>query len=218
MHDRRVLGVAFAVFIAVALAVVIWSSRPVHCPLVLNIVSGEPAGIDDDTGQEMWLATLSLSNSDAGPPSPQHSVYFKNGGKGIEVKVGTHWIEVDAVLDLALAPGQKHEILLLVPAGTEACRIRLKYTGSRLVNGRLLWIAERLPQFVRFRMSYKFWRWVGLTRYGPNSHWRDVILELPLPSTSGRPGSISDERMIRLDKRILVEDSSRAHALWSRAG
>ena len=116
MHDRRVLGIAFAFIIAGALAVMIWPSRRGRCPLVLNIVSVEPAGIIDDAREEMWLVTLRLSNSDARPSSPQNRLYFKSRG------TANRWIGVEGALDCALAPGEWCDRLLLLPARTDACR------------------------------------------------------------------------------------------------
>jgi hypothetical protein len=186
MHDRRVLGIAFAFIIAGALAVMIWPSRRGRCPLVLNIVSVEPAGIIDDAREEMWLVTLRLSNSDARPSSPQNRLYFKSSG------TANRWIGVEGALDCALAPGERCDRLLLLPARTDAYRVCLKYASASLsFKAQLERLVERLPIWIRSRLSYKFWRWVGFGNYGPSGHWREISVELPFPPKSPRPVGIS---------------------------
>jgi len=162
---------------------------------VLNLVSMEPAAMFDDIG-EMWLVTLSISNPD-NPPRYENNLFVKDTGRAIEAPVRDRWIQVQEERSLAchLPAGQKHgthETLLLMPAGTRCCRVSLQYTGSSAsFKGRLLWLAERLPQFIRFRLSYKVWRWLGFNRYEPRSDWRQIIVELPLRPAPFRPGGAS---------------------------
>jgi len=57
MRVRRFLAAAVAVTVTGALAVLLWPSRPGRCPLELNLVGLEPAGIFDNADAEMWLVT-----------------------------------------------------------------------------------------------------------------------------------------------------------------
>jgi len=189
-----------AVMLVGLLVVLIWPAHTEPRPPVLNLVSMEPAGMFDDIG-EMWLVTLSISNPD-NAPRYENDLFVKDTGRAIEAQVGNRWIRVEGERTLAchLPAGQKHEThetLLLMPAGTHSCRVSLQYTGSSLsfrgrpVKGRLLWLAERLPQFIRFRLSYKVWRWLGFNQYEPRSDWRQIIVELPLRPAPFRPGGNS---------------------------
>ena len=187
---RRVLASGVALILVGLLVVLIWPAHTEQRPPVLNLVSMEPAGMFDDIG-EMWLVTLSISNPD-NAPRPENTLFVTDTGRAIEAQVGNRWIRVDGTLACHLPVAQKHETLLLMPAGTHSCRVSLQYTGSSAsFRGRLLWLAERLPQFIRFRLSYKVWRWLGFNRYEPRSDWRQIIVELPLRPAPFRPGGAS---------------------------
>src|SRR5439155_11890740 len=186
---RRVVASGVAVMLVGLLVVLIWPGHTERRPPVLNLVSMEPAGMFDDIG-EMWMVTLSISNPD-NPPRYENELHVKDTGRPIEAQVGNRWIGVEGERMLAchLPAGQKHgthETLLLMPADTHSCRVSLQYTGSsasfrgRPVKGRLLWLAERLPQLIRFRLPYKVWRSLGFNRYAPRSDWRQIIVVLPL--------------------------------------
>ncbi len=184
MRAPRVFAGVIGVTIAVVLGLIILYPRTPPNPPVLSLVSLEPAGVFDDSGVEMSLLRLSISNSDNRPFNPANSIYVKDGGRCIEVKVANHWIAAEGTVGAlgfcALAPLQKHEIMFILPA-SGSCRVWFKYTGATLsTKHRLAWVAERLPECIRFRMSYKFWRWVGFTRYMPSSNWREINVELPL--------------------------------------
>src|SRR5260370_21710170 len=175
---RRVLASGVALILVGVLVVLIWPARPEQRPPVLNLVSMEPAGMFDDIG-EMWLVTLSISNSD-NAPRPENTLFVKDTGRAIEAQVGNRWIRVDGTLACHLPVAQKHETLLLMPAGTHSCRVSLQYTGSSAsFKGRLLWLAEPLPQFSRFPLSYKVWRWLAFNHYGPRSDLPHIITKLP---------------------------------------
>jgi len=141
----------------------------------------EPAEIYDDTGAELWFATLSLSNSDTRPRRPENGLYVKNGSRPIELKVANRWTEVEGGFACKLDPQDKCSRGFLLPPGAESCRLRLDYARAVFIKGRKAWFAERLSGWIRFRMSYKFWRWAGFSQYGPSSNWREITLELPLP-------------------------------------
>ena len=183
---RKAIPCAVGGLTAVLVVVLIWSLPTVRRPPVVSLVGMEPAGIFDDAGVEMWLVTLSLSNSYPPTSGYQNYLYVKNNARGIEARVGNRLIAVKGMLDCGLGPGQRVERMLLMPERVDACRIFLKCVGPPFVGGRLAWVAGRLPQFVRSRLPFRFWRWVDSISYGPGSDWRENSIELPLPSESPR--------------------------------
>jgi hypothetical protein len=79
-----------------------------------------------------------------------------------------------------LSPGMERQRLLLLPASSRSCRISLEYVGDVLsYKMRLAHLVQRMPQFVRSRVTYKFWRWAGFDRAYPGSNWREITVELP---------------------------------------
>ena len=191
MRMRRAITCIIGVAVAGTVLVLMRSAPAVLSPPMVKVVRLEPAGIFDDAGVEMWLATLTLSNSDSRPSSWENGLYVKNGGTGIEAKVANQWIKVKGMLDCALTPGERAERLILMPAGVDGCRVSLKQVGSRVVGGRVARVAWHLPQFIRFRLPTRFWLWVGYVQYGPGSDWQEISLELPLPPKSPRDVSIA---------------------------
>jgi hypothetical protein len=172
------LVVLAAAWLLITLA---WSGPIMHFAPVLGVAGIEPSGIFDDSGSEMWLVTFSISNSANLPPTAQNYLYLDDGKNRIEARVANRWTEVMGSWDFhALPPGHEYEKMFLVPKDTDLCRVSLKYTGAKLIKGRIAWLAEHLPQPIRYRMSYKFWRWVGFSDYGPCSSWREMTLELTI--------------------------------------
>ena len=192
MRVRKVLAGAAVVAVVGIVASLLWSAVPIRCPPGLTIVSTEPAGIMDDMDREMWYVTLNLTNSENLVPSRANELYVRGGAGCIEARVAGHWSRVDGMLSTcALMPGSSCESSFLVPGGTDSCRVCLQFTGAHLIKGRLAWLAEHLPTTIRFRLSYKVWRWVGFTHYGPNSDWRETTIEVPVRRPSPRQGGSS---------------------------
>jgi len=188
IRARKVVIAIIAVAIAALLLPLILPTRLRAPPPTLTLVKMEPIHIIDDSGMEMWVVTLIITDSDIRPPKPENSEYVANSGSRIEAKVAGRWIEVPGSLECSLGPGIISERMLLLPARTDACRVCLKYTDAALYNGRIEWLAEHLPSFIRVRFSYKFWRWAGFQQYGPSSNWREIHLDLPLPPRSAASG------------------------------
>lgn len=204
MRARKLVVGAVVLALAGLLIMLIRPAPAVRRPPVLRVVSIEPAGVWDDRDVEMWLVTLSISNSENVVGFPENGLNVRESGKPIEVEVVDRWITLERESRLTvgchLSASEEKRLFLLAPAGTVSCRIALQYAGSRLsmqgrqVKGRLLWLAERLSLFVRSRLSYKVWRWLGFNSYGPGSDWRQVTVELPLPRPSAPPYGLSTAR------------------------
>ena len=183
MTTHRVIAVVVG-FTMAGLLAIICLARTGRRPPVLNVVQVEPAGVFDASGSEMCLMTLSLSNSASGP-YPEDSLLFVKDGR-IDAKVANRWVPTEAALTTLAAcrlpAGQQYEWMLVLPAATDVCRIRYKYTGAHLTKGRLSWVAEHLPLVIRFRIPHAFWRWVGFPGHRPSSLWREESVELPVHS------------------------------------
>jgi len=212
MRARKLLGGTVAVSVLAVAVALIRTPHTVPHPPVVNLVSVEPFEIVDDTGAEMFLATLSISNPD-NPAGPENCIYVRGEGKGIEAKVANRWIGVNANLDCRLDPGGgKHEIVFAVPAATDSCRLSFRYTGSRPsfarrpLKARLEWFAERLPKSIRFRLSYEVWRWLGFgPDYRPSSDWRGISVEVPFRRPSVRPTAAPVQVHERTDRTSALD-------------
>jgi len=184
MRNRNVLIVGIVTAGVGLLVAVVVFANPLRRPPVFHVVGLEPAGVVDDSGVELALLTLSISNAEAFPNQP---LFVRNAGVPLQVRIAGHWGEVrwpqsEAKLaNLTLSPLKAKSATLLVPAGAEACRISFKYAGAVTTSKWCLArLAERLPSFVRFRIPW-FWNWVGFEHYRPSSNWRNCTLEAPLP-------------------------------------
>ena len=191
MRTRRFICATAAAIIAGWL---IRSALPTHTPPpapTLCLVSIEEAGMIDKSGTELSTVIFAINNTNGLQHSDDQNniIYVKDVGRLTEVKVGDHWSTAPAASAtsalVCLYPGHQDEQVLLAPIGTTSCRVWLKYTGSdssypHSLRGVAASIAWRLPLSVRSRISYRFWRWVGFPGPRPDTHWRDVCMELPL--------------------------------------
>jgi hypothetical protein len=182
MRPRRLIFVTAAVAgVAGLLAVLVWPSR---CPITVKLVNVEPAGVIDDAGLEMSLVTLAVSSCAEAVPSANHTLYLGNRRANVEAKVANRWVEVQDSFYLdRLAPGEESEVTLLLPAGTEICRLHLKYA---LASWK--WRLAGLLARCGMRMSPKFYRWVGWPE-GRNPRWSVTSVELSLAPRSARQAS-----------------------------
>jgi len=162
-------------------------------PPTISVASIEPAGVFDDNG-EMSLVTLGLKDTDYSG-RPEGALCLRSPAHPIEARVKDRWVRVDGRLDWRGGRGGVRECDLLLPAGANACRFTVEYTGATRVfrkhpiKGPILWVVEQLPLSVRRRFSYKFWRWAGFPEYGPGTGWRRISFEVPFAPLSGAPST-----------------------------
>jgi hypothetical protein len=187
MRMRKVLAAAVAIAVAALLVAIIWPARPGRCPLVLEVASIEPAGIFDDAGAEMWMASLSISNSDTRPRSPENGLYVRDSSRAIEAKVANRWIEEEGGMACRLDPHDKCTRVFLLPADTESCRVRLKYAATSIsLKWRLSGPIERLARIGHLRLPANYWTWMYRVPFRPSSNWKEMTVELPMPPTLAR--------------------------------
>jgi hypothetical protein len=198
MLTRRTL---YIVVFLVAAALVVWgvvsSDSRLHPPVV-RLVSIEPAGMFDDTGMELRLLTLAVSNENPENPGDfwRNVLYVADSVRGVEIRVSNSWKQVHWATNLwgshiRLKPGdQDQRALALIPGGSDGCRVWVRYAVPTLSpKGVLEFAVARLPLSIRSRFSYKFWRWVGFSELYRPGYWRQIPVELGLPLTSGQPGA-----------------------------
>jgi hypothetical protein len=107
----------FLVFGLCGLGVALW---PASCPIEMKLLSMEPATLIDDAGSELYLVTLSVSNT-CGVPIR----LSKKMTKG-QARIADRWIETEGItLPARLGLWRSSEIEILVPKDTEACRLNL---------------------------------------------------------------------------------------------
>jgi hypothetical protein len=180
MRERKIFAGAAALLLGGLLMCVVRRGSNGGLPPVVSVLGIEPANIMDDAGAEMWLVTLSISNSVTWPNEP---VFVKDSDIPVEAKVASRWVGVEGQIGLcALSHFQPHRIDVVVPANAGACRITFKWTRARLTSGRLRWIAENSGGWLPSEVRNQLWRhaWGGFPSYRPSSHWREVCVELPV--------------------------------------
>jgi len=190
MRGRKALVGAMAVAMMGLLAVVICFEKQESRPPTISVARIEPASIFDDSGLEMLLVTLSISDPGNGPLSPR--LYVKDSGRTIEAKVAKRWVGVEGALwaGCELWPGLRRERLILLPAHTDSCRFRLQYSRALLTETQSVWLARRLPSWMPgYRRVFN---WLRKSPYEPSRSWRKISIEVTLPLESARPANVSD--------------------------
>jgi hypothetical protein len=126
----------------------------------------------DDAGAEPWLVTLTITNRGS------ENLYFANEWIPVESKVGDHWIETENRFGLTwLAPGWHRDVLLLMPVGTESCRLSLKWAPPSWPY-RMWGLGKKFG----VRVPAKFYRWALEAKH----HWIKTRIEIPFPGGSAR--------------------------------
>jgi len=187
-------GVATA-SVAALIAVLGWPSR---CPVEPLLFSKEPVEVYDDAGTQMCLLMLSLRNWETA------GIVF-DGNAAFEAEVRNRWVEIPNSLTVGgLAPRgspRTNQMMFLMPAAAEACRIRLKYhfapSRARLPLGIGDRFARYYPpselaagvQHVTLRFSPRLYSWLWPAPTNASSwwdrkwppHWKKMALELKFP-------------------------------------
>ena len=183
MHARKIVGYTAVLAVSASMAALLLWPHAKRRPPVLRIVRTEPAGIMDDAGNEMLLATLSVSNSETLPPSQRNAVYVKDGTGGIQVGFPAQMESPKAFLGpLAVPPGYSQEKLILIARTGDFCYLRVNYASAQLLKGRCYVLAGRLPLSVRRRLPHAFWRWAGYSYYGPRDDWQEITVQVAVPN------------------------------------
>jgi hypothetical protein len=128
-----------------------------------SCVKVEPAEVLNREGVDTWLVTFSISNVNTGPFAPEKCVFVRQTSGAVDCRKSGLWAKNDEAfpipLSCGLPPGKTWEGFLLVPTGTECCRVPVTYTDGTLVfQARIGRLVQSLPLLIRSRFSYGFWR------------------------------------------------------------
>jgi hypothetical protein len=186
-----VILLLFATIALALLAVLVSHSRS---PIELQVVTIEPSGMVDDAGRVPPLITVRAINRSVGDALIQGT---EGGWIAVEAKVNNDWVKTENACSFGglIVPAgrsylEENKCMLVVPAGSEACRVRLKYTLCP-VRWRF-WLAlgdstkrivRKLPildKWLERDAEVQYQNWMkGKLR----PHWREVTPELRLPSS-----------------------------------
>ena len=169
---------------AVLLAMSVW---PPRSPVELRVVGVEPSRAIYYGGKEAILVTLSAINSD--------SIFVCYDIPAWEANVGGHWIEMQRFPGMigmttggGMTAGAKREEKLLMPGGTEECRVQLSYSSGT-------WKSRLMA-----RIGPTGRRWVETSRWlhkqvSPDPYeaanlqlWKSNTVQLAIPPSDRKPG------------------------------
>jgi hypothetical protein len=156
----------------------LWPSRP---PVDVRVISSEPAQIYDDAGVEMALVTLVFSR-------PVDETWIVVASAEAEAKVAGRWMALPDTLSLGSLGGgsQTEPALILMPGGTQRCRIRLKYAGASMawrVGG---WLSRR-----GVKLPPRYWTRAGWPRAeGRKPHWKNASVKVPIGPFARPPAAM----------------------------
>ncbi len=119
MRRRGSIVISMPVGAVVALLLAFAWARP--CPLDLKLVSVETCDVWDEAGNQPVLVTLSLSSQDRVSVLSQTNAAF-------QARINNRWVDLNQTLKPGtIRPGQGYQAPVLMPAGTDACRLSLDY-------------------------------------------------------------------------------------------
>jgi len=144
-------------------------------PIEAKVLRIEPAQIFDDAGAEMSLVTVILT-------CPTNTTWFftRSRGTTAEARIAGKWLQIyDPIAPWLSEAIRPNETLVVVPAGTEKCRIRLCYATSSFRWHIAAWAMRH-----HVKLAQSFWRNWGYSRAGAHPHWKTTTIEFPLSSGS----------------------------------
>ena len=149
-----------------------WVFWPSPSAIQVATVKIKPAEIADESGAEMSMVTLSISNR-----LRSVTLLLARDSARIEVNIAGTWVKVPGpFLPSQVRPKESKEELLIIPGGADRCRIRLQYTFVSLawrLGGSLSRLGIKLPP--------RYWQWAGWpTGLAENPSWKEFRIELPL--------------------------------------
>jgi len=164
-----------ALWVATAIALLVWL-WPSPCPVELKFVGVEPSGVFDESENEYLLAQLEATNRD-------FVSVMVDDITNVELRIGGRWVDADQDLQFSeIRPNRTRDEELLIPAGTEACRLRLNYQSetrkfrlqARLGPRGLKWLTK-VPWLAK-----NFWpdQYHGFSK---PPKWRTTVVTLELP-------------------------------------
>ena len=168
MRRRRIVVVIVACSSGL-LAWGFWASRPA---IQVEVVGIKAAEVIDDTGTEMSLVTLSMTNR-----LGSETLFLGHDGAKVDARVAGAWIEVrETFLPSQLGANESKEASFFVPGGADRCRIRLQYALVSVawrLGGSLSRLGIKLPP--------RYWQWAGWPKAeGRNPSWKELRIEFPL--------------------------------------
>ncbi|HOX56742.1 MAG TPA: hypothetical protein PLC99_07605 [Verrucomicrobiota bacterium] len=153
-------------------------------------MSMEPSGVLDDVGAEAWFVALSISNRSG------EALHFAREWATVEANVAGCWAEAKNQCQFDhLRPCEEREVVLLLPSGADAFRLRFNYLPEPL-NLRFMRVCERLglwrhPWGRALAARVLPVGWLQPLRsdiVGRSPRWREIQAELPLPrAPAGAP-------------------------------
>jgi hypothetical protein len=152
-------------------------------PLSIRVVSINPSGILDDAGRECSTVTLGTTNRSG------RALYFDRHCAEVAAKVDGRWIELPSgTCPSRIGPQQPGELELLVPASTDACRLKLRYvrepiqfTLMRLLGRLGLWRHGSARALARRLLPTRWQEPQMSDLIGKDPHWRVMSLEAAIP-------------------------------------
>jgi hypothetical protein len=183
-----------------ALGFGVWLALPgSEPPLALRPVATQSVGISGEDGSEVWLVTVSITNLG------RETLELDRRWVTLRARVSGRWVEANSVCGLgtrnfgglASLPSASVRLAdLLVPAGAEACQVRIG-CQRQLFRWRLLeFLGQQRSRFLGTRFPVLFnWLWDKYYRFlwplnvrqPPEKfprppRWREDTLEVAIPA------------------------------------
>jgi hypothetical protein len=165
------------------------SVRPRRCPVELRVAGVEPSSMIYYGGRQAMLVTLSASNSDSVDVTYEIPTF--------EAKVGGLWIvhihpfgeqQVGGVS--RMSAGAKREEMLVMPGGTEACRVRLRYFSDTWKSRFIVSIRPTGRKWVAKSPWLRELVWPDPFESMRVQPWKSNTVEIMIPQSDRKPRAL----------------------------
>lgn len=166
------------------------------------MVRSDPSEIVDDTGSELQLITVRITNTMAPLPpyDTRHGLYLLVEEHFPGTKAPTAWLPQRTGANgttqpdpVTVAPGTFWEVTILAPSPGNRAHFRLRYAGPSwgLVSrfSVLRWMQRLLPQRFLGTFNQAYWKCVGIPAVLHHLPWNEAEWDLALiaPPQDGQP-------------------------------
>jgi hypothetical protein len=175
MRVRRAIVVTLLLSgVAGPIAAFVPASR---CPLAVKLSAIEPSAIFDDDGNEYLLMYLAIRNREV-------RSYVFEANWTIQARLTNCWVEMPQTFAPSqIYPGKTATALLMVPAATDACRLRVNFRTAyqtwkapllEIIGLRGRTLLAKSPLLCKLVGPDEWWTW------RVSRQWRQTTVEVAL--------------------------------------
>jgi hypothetical protein len=173
---------AVAVLTAGIVALLAGINQRARGPFGLKVLSTEPSGIVDESGNESVLVEIQVVNRGIGV------VFCRMEHRRVEARIGGRWVEAKNLWGIGtLRPHEQRRVVFVLPGAADRCRIAFEYECEPMQISLFHQLGPSYQQGAARIVSKRVYRWLWPYEVTINpSGWKPIDLKVRLPQNHGQ--------------------------------